>query len=301
MNQKKISILIAYLGVIFIWSSTPTTIRWSHEGIDSYTALFLRVGVAALLAFLLATLFNKRPVWNKPAILHYLAGNIGASLSLLFTYFSSHHVAPGIISIVYGLSPLLTGILSLLFLKEKKIASHEWLAFIVGLAGLLIIFIEEFFEHSVSPIGFGIIFSSVFLHAISTVLVKRYPLAVHPLTSVTGTLILSLPFMAALALLNLETHQFIPSVRAFFSSLYLSLFGSLGALWCLFYLLKNLNATTVNLATLITPILGLFFSVYFNHDTFGADTYIGTFMIISALSLYLYGHKLSRPSMGKSK
>jgi len=299
MNHKTTPILTAYLGVIFIWSSTPTTIRWSHEGVDSYTALLLRVGVAALLAFLLAILFNKKPAWNKPALLHYIAANLGASFSLLFVYFSSHHVAPGIISVVYGLSPLLTGVLSLFFLKEKKIAPHEWLAFVVGLAGLLIIFIEEFFEKSVSLIGFSIVFSSVFFHAISTVLVKRYPLAVHPLTSVTGTLILSLPFMALLALLNIETHQFMPSTRALLSSLYLSLFGSLGALWCLFYLLKNLKATTVNLATLITPILGLFFSVYFNHDTFSIHIYIGTFMIISALSLYLYGHKLSRQSTGK--
>lgn len=301
MNHKKVSILFAYLGVIFIWSSTPTAIRWSQEGVDSYSALFFRVSVATLVALLLSILFDKKPIWNKASLLHYLAGNIGASFALLFVYFSSHHVAPGIISVVYGLSPLLTGLLSLLFLKEKKIAPHQWLAFIVGLAGLLIIFIEEFFQKSVSILGFFIVFSSVFFHAMSTVFVKRYPLAVHPLASATGTLILSLPLMAILAFLNLDHYHFTPSIRALFSSLYLSLFGSLGALWCLFYLLKNLHATTVNLATLITPILGLFFSVYFNHDAFSYHIYIGTLMIISALSLYLYEHKLSRTSMEKSQ
>ena len=292
MKAFNVKIALAYFGVIIIWSSTPTAIKWSSHGLDQYSSLLARVGLATLFVLLFAIIFQKKPQWNRPALLHYLSANIGATGSLLLVYIASEYVPPGIISVLFGLSPILTGLLSQAWLKENKIAHHEWFAFLLGLSGLGIIFIEQIFQKNVSLFGFIMLFCSVLAHAASSVFVKKYPLNVHPLSSVSGTLVMSLPVISIVSLVHHDQFFFKPDTTALLSILYLSLFGSVLALFCFFYLLKNLKATTVNLATLITPVLGLIFSVVLNHDSFGANIYLGTGLILSALSLYLYGHKI---------
>ena len=57
-------IIVAYLLVVLIWSTTPVAIQFSQNGLDFFTAVSLRMWVSALLSLPLVWLMRQRLVFN---------------------------------------------------------------------------------------------------------------------------------------------------------------------------------------------------------------------------------------------
>lgn len=285
------SVPAAYIVVIMVWSTTPLGVKWSSVGMSPVAGAFGRILLAALLGWLLARVLGVAVPWHRRAVKVYAISNIGVFVGLLSVYFGAQFMPSGLISILYGLSPVISALLSRFLLDEPAFSVSKWLAMGLGLAGLMVVFRHEILLLNGNFLGFALVLFSVFCFCVSGVLIKREGPVLHPLAQTVGTLVMATPLYGAVALtLGLQIESLQP--RTIGAILYLALFGSFIGFFCYFYVLKHMAASTVALSTLVTPVLALTLGAVLNGETITPSLVIGAAMIGSCLLLYYWGDYL---------
>lgn len=285
------SVLIAYIGVIIIWSTTPLAIYWSGEQVGFLFGVTSRMVVGALVCLGLMASFRVRLPWSRPALQTYLAAGLGLSAGMLLVYWSSQFIPSGWISVIFGLVPAVTGLMAALWLKEDAFTPWRISGMVLGLAGLGFIF------RSGSLLGpdaiYGIIgmLLSVVTHSASAVAVKRIDAQLPALATAAGGLVVCVPVLLAIYVFTDETLPTVIPARAAWSILYLGVVGSVLGFFLYFYLLKRIEATRASLITLITPVIALALGAILNGEPLRTEIWAGTAMIVCRLLLFEFGAK----------
>lgn len=280
----------AFLSVVLIWSTTPLGIVWSSESVHPTMAVLLRMMIALSLGSLILLITRIRLPLSKTAIKLYGVSSIGIVGGMLLSYFSARYLASGTMSLIFGLSPLISGLLAQRLLGEAKFGPMKLLALAMAFIGLGIVCSSKLSLGSDSWIGLMLILTAVFLFSLSGVLIKTIKINIHPIASTVGALAFSTPIFALAWLifdgtLPIETWQ----QRSLWSILYLGVFGSLIGFIAYFYILQNLKASTVSLVTLITPVFAMMLGARLNGETITDALVIGAIFVISGLGLYQFG------------
>lgn len=287
------SVPLSYLAVVLIWSTTPLTIAWSSETVDPVLAAGLRMAIAAVLGLLLLVALRIRLPLHAQAQLTYASASIGVFGAMCCTYIASRYVPSGLISIMFGLAPILSAVLGQWLLDEPRFRAYRWVACLLALAGLAVIFTDDVALGPDSLIGLLLLLLAVTLFSLSAVLVKRSNAQIHPLAHTVGALIWSLPGFALIWwLLGAAPLQLDPGSRSFWAILYLALFGSLLGFVCYFHVLRHLPPSTVALVTLITPIFALMLGHWLNEEPLTAGLWQGCLLVVAGLGLFFWGHRL---------
>jgi drug/metabolite transporter (DMT)-like permease len=279
-------ILAAYIGVILLWSTTPLAIKWSGEGPGYLFGVTARMslGLACVLP-LLALLRQPLPLHRK-ARLVYLAGAVQIYGSMLATYWASQFIPSGWISVVFGLTPLVTALLAAVWLREKSLSPSRLLAYGLGVAGLAVMFGSalEFGPGAAQGIG-GILLAS-FLQSAVSVWLKRLDAHVPAFAHVAGSLLLAVPaYLATWVLADGHWPTVLPPA-SLASIAYLGVIATTFGFALYFYVLKHLPATRVALITLVTPMLSLLLGHLANGEPVNLDVVEGTALILGALLLH---------------
>lgn len=293
--------LAAYLIVVAVWATTPLGIKWSGEAMAPLAAAGVRMGIAALLG--LGWLWMKRqplPL-HRRARLSYLASLPGIFGAMGCSYMAAAHLPSGLISVIFGLAPLLSGLMLQGLPGGVRLNRWHWSACLIGLAGLALVFDDSLqvlvAGQGMGDRGVGLLWmlSAVTLFAGSGIAVQRVAAGLQPMQQTVGGLLLSLPCYAAGMLITGQTLSFSGDYRGLSAILYLAVFGSLLGFYCYYQVLARLPAATVALVTLITPVLALSLGSLFNGESLGALVLAGAALIVLALSLFLLGdHKVRR-------
>lgn len=99
-------------------------------------------------------------------------------------------------SLIFGLSPLISGLLAQRLLGEAKFGSMKILALGMAFTGLGIVCSSKLSLDSDSWIGLVLILTAVFLFSLSGVLIKTIKINIHPIASTVGALAFSTPVFA---------------------------------------------------------------------------------------------------------
>ena len=286
------SVPVAYLAVVLIWSTTPLSIAWSSETVDPVLAAWLRMGIAAVLGLGLLIIFRIPLPLHKRAQLTYAYASLGVFGAMCCTYVASRYVPSGLISIFFGLSPMLSAMLGMKLLDEPALRPYRWVACALAFVGLGVIFTDDVVLGRESIPGVILLLMAVCLFSISGVLVKRTAAQVHPLAHTVGALLWSLPgfgitwWLMGAAPLEIEIGN-----RAFWSILYLAIFGSLIGFVGYFHVLRHLAPSTVALVTLITPIFALMMGHFLNGEPLTVSLWKGCLLVVGGLALFFWGHR----------
>lgn len=285
------SVLAAYIGVIIIWSTTPLAIYWSGEQVGFLFGLTSRMVLGALVCLVLMGAFRVRLPWNKPALQTYLAAGLGLSLGMLFVYWSSQFIPSGWISVMFGLVPIVTGLMAALWLEEDAFTPWRVSGMVLGLFGLAFIF------RSGSLLGpdaiYGIIgmLFSVVIHSASAVAIKRIDARLPALAITGGGLAFTVPILLAIYVVADGSLPTVIPTRAAWSIVYLGVVGSVLGFFLYFYVLKRIEATRAALITLITPVIALALGAILNGEPLRTEIWVGTAMIVCGLLLFEFGAK----------
>jgi len=286
-------VTIAYLAVLLIWSTTPLGIIWSSESISPSLAVLLRMIIALILGGIIIKVRQINIPWHSKAYKLYSYSALGIFGGMMCSYLAASYLSSGIMSLVFGLSPILSAILAQKILKEAKLSIIKQLAMVIALIGLAIVCSDNINIENSRYIGYIYILFAVFFFSLSGVLVKSVSLAIHPLATTVGSLSFSLPlFLISWFVLDGSLGIDEWQSKSVWATLYLGVFGSLIGFYAYFYVLQKLTASTVTLITLVTPVIAITLGTLFNDEILNSTLLYGASIILLGLTLYHWGDNI---------
>lgn len=285
------SVPAAYIGVILIWSTTPLAIQWSSAEVGFLFGITSRMVLGVLVGLLVAGLFSVPMPWHTEARRTYLAAGLGLFFAMTSVYWSSQFIPSGWISVIFGLAPIVTGVMATFWLAEQTLNTARMLGILLGLAGLAIMLLgsQHLGHHAVYGIA-GMVFS-VTAYSASAVAVKRIAADVPALATTIGALVVAVPLLVLLYILTGEPLPAVVPARAAMSIIYLGLIGSVLGFALYYYVLRHVDATRVALITLITPVAALMLGHFLNGEALQTEALTGSATILSGLLLFEYGQR----------
>jgi len=294
------SVPAAYLGVILIWSTTPLAIQWSAQGASFSFAVMARmlIGLAVCLVLLAATrtAFPFTPAARRL----YAVSGLSLFASMLLTYWGALHIPSGLISVIFGLSPLVTGVFAALWLAERTLTPMRIAGLGLALAGLWLIFGQPWPGDSRAMLGTLATVAGMTLQALGLVWIKRLNVRVSSLAITTGSLGVAVPCFV-LAWVIADAAQLPPdtTLRAGAAIVYLGILGSVVGFTLYYYMIKHLDAGRIALIMLVTPVSALLLGQTLNHERIPAIGWAGIALIGTGLLLYEWQalRQLRRPAI----
>lgn len=283
------SVPVAYICVIIIWSTTPLAIQWSSEEVGFLFGITSRMILGVIAGLMVAGLLSIRLPWHAEARRTYLAAGLGIFFAMSSVYWSSQFIPSGWISVLFGLAPIVTGLMATAWLNEPALDAARIVGMLFGLAGLAIMLLgsQQLGPYAVYGIA-GMVFS-VTAYSVSAIAIKRIGADIPALATTIGGLMVTVPLLMAVYFLTGEPLPTVVPQRALLSIVYLGLIGSVLGFALYYYVLRHVEATRVALLTLITPVMSLMLGYLFNGEALQAEVLIGTASILSGLLMFEYG------------
>ncbi len=285
-KYQKLTIALTFCIVVLIWSTTPIAIKWSGEGVSYLFGIVVRMSIGSVLALLLVMLKYKKLVMHQSARKVYFASAVAIFGGMMPVYWGAQFISSGLISVIFGLSPIVTGYLAWRVLHENSFSRLKIAGSLSGLTGLLIIFYKGFAAGNDFIYGVIAILVAVILHSVSAVWIKSIKTDVPPLSLVAGGLLFSMPLFIAVYLIFSPPVPLQIPLKALWSILYLGVVGSVIGFVSYYFLLKHLPASNVALITLITPVSALWIGHVANDEIISASVYTGTAFVLVGLALH---------------
>lgn len=286
------SVPAAFLGVVLIWSTTPLAIQWSSEGWGYLFGISGRMILGALVCAVLLQILKPGLPWHREARLTYFAAGVAIYGAMLSVYWGAQYIPSGLIAVLYGLSPLMTGLVAAVLLGEKSFTAGKVFGMALGFSGLISIFASDMILVGDAWLGVMAVLLSAALHSISGVWIKRIGGGLPGLTVTSGGLFFVTPlFVLTWWIFDGHIPQQIPA-QAGIALIYLGVFGSALGFTLYFYLLKKMEANRVSLITLLTPVLALMLGQLLNGERIGPEVMVGSGFIIMGLVMHLWGDRM---------
>lgn len=285
--MRGINPLLAYAGVVLIWSTTPLGIKWSAEGMGFAGALAGRTLIGLVLSWLLLRFHGQRLSFERRALQIYASAVVGIFGAMMATYWAAQFISSGMIAVLFGLSLIATGFFAWLWLGEDFFRAHKIAGATLGLLGLTVVFYHELHlgaEGWKGVLGMAV---AVIFYSLSLVLVKRLSPHYSAAMINTGGLLFSLPLMVAASFAMGEALeiQAVPA-RTLGAVLYLGVFGSFIGFVLYYQVLRQMSAGSAMLIPLITPVLAMLLGHALNAESLSPSIWAGALLIFSGLVLY---------------
>jgi drug/metabolite transporter (DMT)-like permease len=281
------SVPAAYLGVILIWSTTPLAIQWSAQGAGFSFAVMARMLIGLAICLVLLRTSRTAFPFTPAARQLYAASGLSLFVSMLLTYWGALHIPSGLISVIFGLSPLVTGVFAALWLSERTLTPLRLAGLGLALAGLWFIFGQPWPGDGHATLGTLAAVAGMTVQALGLVWVKRLNVRASALAITSGSLGVATPLFVLAWLIADAAHlptEIAP--RAGIAIVYLGILGSVVGFTLYYYVIKHLDAGRVALIMLVTPVSALLLGQTLNAEFIPARGWAGIALIGAGLLLY---------------
>ena len=279
------SVPAAYLGVILIWSTTPSPLHLIAKGVGYLFGVTGRMLIGVTLALMVLQSMRLRLPWHAAARRTYVAAGLGIYLAMTAVYWSAQLIPSGWVAVVFGLAPILTGVMARIWLSEPGLTPMRLVAVLVALTGLGVIFTSGLHASGETVLGLAGVLFSVLCHSASAVWVKRFNAGLNGLVVATGGLLIATPLFLLNWLLQDGVMPSLTSIatRTIWSIVYLGAIGSVLGFALYYYVLRHVETTRVALITLVTPVIALLVGQWFNSEVVPVAVWFGTALIMLGL------------------
>lgn len=287
--------LVAYWLVVAIWSTTPLAIKWGAVDTGFSFAAASRMALAVCCAGLLLRVFRIQFPVHKTAILSYLCAGFGLFGAMYCVYWAAQTIESGLMSVVFGLSPFVTSVLTYFVLGGPAFSVSRVTGMLLGVGGLALVFLSDGLSVSSAMLaGVLALLFGVLVHAGSLVGLKRLADQSHPLATTTGALMVATPLFLLAWIFEGAPVPSVFSAKGLWSIVYLGTFGSVLGFALYYLILRKMEPASVAMITVVTPILALFIGKWFNNEQLPAMVWGGAVMISLGLAVHQIGTLKSR-------
>lgn len=293
MNTSKIGISLAFLVVLIVWSTTPLAIQWSS--VDApFTSALLRMVIGVLFCLLALSIMTTKLPFHAAARRVYAFSGAAIFINMSLFYAAAQLIPSGWIAVLFGLSPIFTGLFSALVEPETRLTPARIGGILLGFGGLYLVFSAGLNAEDASLAGIACAVIATILASGTSVVTRQLvkPLDLSGMQISTGSLLVAVPLFALTAWLAEPTLDLQFTNKAAASILYLGLVGTGIGFTLYYYLLKHISASRIALISLITPISALSVGSWLNNEPLVAEVWLGASMVCIGLLLYQFKPKL---------
>ena len=294
-------ILFPFILITLIWGSTWIVITDQLGTVPAAWSVAYRfsIGAAAMFAYARWTGASLR-IGREGHVLALLFGIPQFCLNYNFVYAAELYVTSGLVAVVFALLIVPNSLFARLFLKQK-VAGAFLLGSAVALAGVALLFLQEFRSSAAPPdkilAGIGLTLLAVLAASISNVMQASERLRRRPVAAMLawGMVYGAVADIAVAALLfgppTIETR-----IGYWVSLLYLSLVASALAFACYFHVIRNIGPARAAYSSVLIPILAMGFSTFFEHYHWSTVAAGGGVLTLAGLILALRSRRPAVPA-----
>jgi drug/metabolite transporter (DMT)-like permease len=280
-----------------IWGSTWLVIKGGLRDLPPFTSAGARFAIAALIMIVVAALLGRHEGGEKPPVwLWIVQGTTSFAMSYGIVYHTETILPSGLVSLLFGVYPMLQALAGHFFLDGEKLHSHQWVGFGAGLFGLILLFRTDLqgFGPEGIPTGLLLMLSPISV-VIGTTLVKRYGGGVNSILLNRNGMFVGAALLlgAALALERDAVVSWTPAAIA--SVLYLAVIGTVVTFSLFFWLLRYAPAHKMALIAYVTPAIALFLGWAFAGEPVTVWTLSGAGCVLSGVLLVVHRRHPMRP------
>ncbi len=279
-----------FISVVAIWSTTPLAIQWSTLGSSFSFSVASRMLLGLIFCILILLFKQQKLSLDKQSLSNYLYAGAGIFITMSLVYYSALSIPSGLISVVFGLTPIITGVFALILLKDSFFSLGKMIGLLLGLSGLFMIFKHSFVFAETLLTGLISVTLAMTFQAFISVKLKKINSQISALETTTGALIVSVPlFIVSWFALGGEIPE--TSLKAVLSIGYLAFFGSVIGFMSYYYLIKHASVRVVGIVPLITPIFALLLGSTLNNEQLSIAQITGISLVLFGLAIYEYSEK----------
>jgi drug/metabolite transporter (DMT)-like permease len=283
--------VFAFIACAFIWSTTWFVIRVciGPGGYPTFGAAAIRFAIATAVLALLAALgvAGRGPrTWRQRGWIA-LAG-LMCGLGYGLVYAAETGISGGLAAVIFGTLPLMTALVTSLTGTERPTRASI-VGSVIGLVGILLIYRDRMTASTDQAVGVLLVFASVSVCAVYTVVLKRHTRDTDPLATnlwFLGACALALiPFAA---LYERQLPPWPPPLRPTVALLYLGVVGSVVVFPIYFFLIKRLTLMAASTLLFIEPVLALIIDAIWERQIrLSPTTYLGAAVTLVGVAVNL--------------
>ena len=291
MNSNSSPMLVTasiYALLVLIWAATPLAIVWSVAEIHPMWVLIIRYFGASIIALFLLKIMRDPLPFDSTSMKSYLAGSLNLIGAQLFIYLAANYLTSGLMALIFGFSPLIAGLIGHVILKTHQLVWLQWSGMAVAIAGLSFVLLDSA-DSKVNPGGVVLMLISMVSYISSIFWVKQINAPLSPMSQATGSLLLSaagslllIPFIWQ----HMPTQ--LPGTQALIGFVFTMIMSSIVAMLCYFWLIRRLNASTVSLSNVMTPVIALVLGATLNHEIISSHAFAGIAVVMFGIIMYFW-------------
>lgn len=298
MNRKKISILFAYFLIYVVWGSTYYFIGVALKGFPPFLLGALRFTMAGVILLGICVIRGE-PVFKKNLIKKSaVSGIVLLFIDMAVVMLAQQYVSSSLVAIIAASVAIWIMAFDVPMWKTNFRSPAVIIGIVIGFLGVLMLYLEQYLTDSATEnrtYGVLILMFGCLSWALGTLYAKYRSSHEEEVNAFAGSawqmlFAAAMFWLFALVRGDLAKTDFaaVPA-SAWYSLLYLVIFGSLLAYSAYVWLLKVRPATEVATHAYVNPFIAVFFGTVFGHENVTQIQIAG--LIIILLSVMLIGRK----------
>ena len=296
MKHSQVKVHTMLLGSLFLWSSAFVGIKLALVTFSPGALALSRFLVASLcMFFIYSTQIIKTQVAWVDKMCLMAAGVIGIGLYNICLNYSELQVSAGLASFVIGLMPVISIILSCVFLKEH-LYPKVWIGIVISLLGLSLLALGEGSSSQIVQ-GILLVLVSACCGALLAIVQKRFVRSYSAITVIAWVI-----WGGTLSLLwytPLLTHE-LPNASLFAIGivLYLGIFPAALAYWAWTYVLKHSSVIKASTSLYAMPFMSSALGFFIVDEKLSLISLLGGGLaLFGALIAHRYQTSQEQPSI----
>lgn len=288
-------IFLLYAAVVLIWGSTWSAIPFQLGVVAEEVSVAYRFGLAAVMLYLYAAASRRQillPARAYPFV--FVQGTLLFCINYFFVYYGTAYLTSGVVAVLFSSILVMNAIFERLFFG-KRIDARFWIAAVIGLTGISLIFWNEIAELSLTDKsvygGLLVLFSTLIASLGNMAAVvntnKGLPVVAVNAHAMAFAATLALIIAAALG----REFNFLMRADYVVSLVYLSVFGSAVAFGCYLALLRRIGASRASYCAVAFPVVALLISTFLEGYRWTTPAIVGMLMTLAGNCLILSQRK----------
>jgi len=289
-------LLLGLLSVI--WGGSFFFIEVAIRDVTPFTLVLTRVGLAAVILFLVCVLTGRRipadrSLWGAFLVMGLLNNLIPFSLIA----WAQQHIQSSLASILNATTPIFSVVLAHFLTREERFTLNRGAGVLLGWLGVaLLIGIESLEGFDLQIMGYLAVLGAAMCYACAAIFGRRFR-GLPPVVVTTGMLTCSALMLTPMAFVFEQPFALHPGAAAWGAILGLSLISTAAAYMIYFRILARAGATNILLVTFLIPVSAIFLGVVLLGERLGWNALGGMSLIFAGL-IAIDGRLLARLKTG---